>query len=222
MTTGLRIAVEGNIGVGKSTILPKLQEALSASYQTDWDVMDERVDQDPEFKNLLGEFYKDRNKQVQLQSWITHRRLMEFQSLQNNPKHFLFERSFLGEIVFCHANFISHEKPDGSFLGFFYNVLSALKQCQYDALIYLKASPERCYERIKYRARAEENVMPYDYVRYLHACYEAHLPETARAFNIPVLTVDWDNFGSTEAVAEQLSNLLEIARPAHYKQASLV
>lgn len=212
MATGLRIAVEGNIGVGKSTILPKLQEALASYTSSDWAVMDERVDQDPEFKNLLGDFYKDRNKQVQLQSWITHRRLQEFLALGDNPQHYLFERSFLGEIVFCHANFISHEKPDGHFLGFFYNILNALKQCQYDALIYLKASPERCYERIKYRARAEESVMPYEYVRYLHSCYEAHLPETARAFNIPVLTVDWDNFGSTEHVAEQLSALLDIAK----------
>jgi deoxyadenosine/deoxycytidine kinase len=214
MATGLRIAVEGNIGVGKSTLLPKLRDALASLYSADdsWDVMDERVDQDPEFKRLLGEFYKDANKQVQLQSWITYRRLQEFKALDNNPKNYLFERSFLGEVVFCHANFLRHEKPEGNFLGFFYNILGALKQCPYDAVIYLKADPERCIERIKYRARSEETEINPDYVRFLHACYEAHLPETARAMNIPVLTIEWDNFGTTESIAEKLQSLFDVTQ----------
>jgi deoxyadenosine/deoxycytidine kinase len=172
MTTGLRIAIEGNIGVGKSTLLPRLKEVLPG----DWDVLSERVDEDPEFKALLADFYQDPNKQAQLQSWITHRRLREFQALNGNPQHFLFERSFLGEIVFCHANFLRHEKPEGTFVSFYYNIMNALKQCRYDAVIYLKATPESCYERIRYRSRAAENTIGYDYVRYLHACYEAHLP----------------------------------------------
>lgn len=207
MTTGLRIAVEGNIGVGKSTLLPRLEEALPG----DWAVMDERVDLDPEFKRLLGEFYKDPNKQAHLQSWITHRRLMEFRSLDSNPKNYLFERSFLGEIVFCHANFLRHEKPEGQFVSFYYNILNALRQCKYDALIYLKASPESCFERIRYRAREEETTVSFDYIRYLHACYEAHLPETARVMGIPVLTVEWDNFGSAEIIADKLTALFDMA-----------
>lgn len=210
MTTGLRIAIEGNIGVGKSTLLPRLKEVLPG----DWDVLSERVDEDPEFKALLADFYQDPNKQAQLQSWITHRRLREFQALSGNPQHYLFERSFLGEIVFCHANFLRHEKPEGTFVSFYYNIMNALKQCRYDAVIYLKATPESCYERIRYRSRAAENTISYDYVRFLHACYEAHLPETARSFNIPVLTVDWSNFGSVDEIGKRLSAMLDVAQPA--------
>ena len=207
MVSGLRIAVEGNIGVGKSSLLPKLKEHLPGA----WEVLDERVDEDPEFKTLLDAFYKDPNKQAHLQSWITNRRLQEFQKLSTDPTHYLFERSFLGELVFCHANLLRHEKPAGQFIGYYYNILGALKQCRYDALIYLKASPERCFERIRYRSRQEESTVTFDYVRYLHSCYEAHLPETARTLNIPVLTVDWENFGSTEAIGEQLSSILELS-----------
>ncbi len=210
MKTGLRIAVEGNIGVGKSTILPKLKEAL-CSDGSDWEVLDERVDQDPEFKKLLADFYEDPNKQAQLQAWITYRRLQEFKALSTSPKNYLFERSFFGEIVFCHANFVRHEKPEGSFMNYYYNIVESLRQCQYDALIYLKASPESCFERIRYRSREQETTIKFDYVRYLHACYETHLVETARVFNVPLVTVDWENFGAVETVKEQLMSALEVA-----------
>lgn len=207
MDSGFRIAVEGNIGVGKSSLLPRLGELIPGT----WEVLDERVDEDPEFKALLDSFYKDPNKQAHLQSWITHRRLQEFQSLSGKSVNYLFERSFLGELVFCHANFMRHEKPSGQFMGYYYNIVSALKQCRYDAVVYLKASPERCYERIRYRSRKEESIIDYDYVRHLHACYETHLPESARVLNIPVLTIDWENFGSADAISAQLSALLEDA-----------
>jgi deoxyadenosine/deoxycytidine kinase len=202
---GLRIAVEGNIGVGKSTLLPRLQESLPGT----WDVMSERVDEDPEFKHLLEAFYKDPNKQVQLQSWITHRRLKEYQSLNGNPDNYLFERSFLGELVFCHANLVRHEKPEGDFIRFFYDVIAALKQCRYDAVVYLKADPETCFSRIKFRSREAESTIPFEYVQYLHACYETHLIEAARVHHIPVVTVNWDQFGSTDTVASQLIAALD-------------
>jgi len=208
MLPGLRIAVEGNIGVGKSSLLPRLQEQLSG----EWAFLAERVDEDPEFKELLGAFYKDPNKQAHLQSWITQRRLQEFKQLSQNPVHYLFERSFLGELVFCHANFLRHEKPNGQFMGYYYNVVAALKQCRYDAVIYLKATPERCLERIRYRSRQEENTISPDYIRHLHACYETHLPEAARVLNIPVLTVDWENFGSTETVCEKIAAMIDLAK----------
>lgn len=208
MKHGLRIAVEGNIGVGKSTLLPRLQQALAAS-GAPWAVMSERVDEDPEFKRLLEAFYQDPNKQVELQSWITQRRLREYQALSGDEGNWIFERSFLGELVFCHANLVRHEKPDGEYIRFFYDVISAMKQCPYDAVIYLKAAPETCFNRIKFRARDAENEIPADYVQYLHACYETHLPEAARVHRIPVVTVDWNQFGSVETVAEQLMAALD-------------
>jgi deoxyadenosine/deoxycytidine kinase len=202
---GLRIAVEGNIGVGKSTLLPRLQQSLPG----DWKVLSERVDEDPEFKRLLEAFYQDPNKQVQLQSWLTQRRLKEYQALEGDPANYLFERSFLGELVFCHANLIRHEQPDGPFIRFFYDVVEALKKCRYDAVIYLKASPDTCFSRIRFRSRQAESNIPFEYVQYLNACYEAHLPEAARVHGIPLVTIDWDQFGSAEGIAERLSTTLD-------------
>jgi deoxyadenosine/deoxycytidine kinase len=217
MHSGLRVAVEGNMGVGKSTLLPRLRDVLPG----DWDVLCERADEDPEFKTLLADFYKDPNKQPQFQSWITNRRLREFKQLDGNPQNILFERSFLGEVVFCHANLIRHEKPDGSYISFFYNSLNALKQCRYDAVVYLKASPERCFERMRYRARDAETGVEFEYMRYIHACYEAHLPETARMMNIPLLTIDWDSFGGAEDVRDRMAAILELSKPQESNRKTL-
>lgn len=205
MSKPLRIAVEGNIGVGKSTLLPRLQAAMPGK----WEVLSERVDEDPTFQRLLAEFYADPNKQIELQSWITQRRLSEFRKLESNPTHYIFERSFLGELVFCHANLLQHERPDGRFISFFFDVISALKECRYDAIVYLKADPDTCYERVKYRARGAENNISYEYIRHLHNCYEAHMPEAARVHGIPLVTIDWDQFGAAENVAEQLQLSLD-------------
>lgn len=215
MATGLRIAIEGNIGVGKSSLLPELKEHLPGS----WEVMDERADEDPEFKELLNAFIKDPNKQAHFQSWITQRRLKEFQALSQVATHYLFERSFLGELVFCHANFMRHERPDGRYMGYYYNIVDALKQCRYDAVVYLKASPEKCFERIRARARKGEDSIEFNYVRHLHACYETHLTESARVLGIPVLTIDWESFGATEAVCDQIIATIDVAKTK--KRASL-
>jgi len=216
MHSGLRVAVEGNMGVGKSTLLPRLRDVLPG----DWDVLCERADEDPEFKTLLADFYKDPNKQPQFQSWITNRRLSDFKKLENNPQIILFERSFLGEVVFCHANLIRHEKPDGTHINFFYNSLNALKHCRYDVVVYLKASPERCFERMQHRGRDAEKTVQLEYARYLHACYEAHLPETARMMNIPLLTIDWENFGEPELIRDEMVKLLKKLEPSPMQRIS--
>lgn len=205
MSKPLRIAVEGNIGVGKSTLLPRLQTAM----QGKWEVLSERVDEDPTFQRLLAEFYADPNKQLDLHAWIHERRLSEFRQLKNDPVNYIFERSFFGELVFCHANLLTHERPDGRFINFFYEIVEALRECKYDALVYLRANSNTCYERIKYRARGAENSISYEYIRHLHACYETHLPEAARVHGIPLVTVDWDQFGAAEHVAEQLQLSLD-------------
>ncbi len=205
MSKPLRIAVEGNIGVGKSTLLPRLQAAMPGT----WDVLSERVDEDPIFQRLLSEFYADSNKQIELQSWITQRRLVEFRKLAGNPTHYIFERSFLGELVFCHANLLQHERPDGRFISFFFDVIAALRECRYDAIVYLRAAPDTCYERVKYRSRGSENNISYEYIRHLHDCYETHLPEAARVHGIPLIGVDWDQFGAADDVAGQLQLSLD-------------
>ncbi len=204
MQQAWNVAVEGNIGVGKSTVLPSLAAALG----DDWQVLSERVDEDPEFQKRLKDFYEDPNKQVQLQSWITQRRKHDFNQM-DGTENYVLERSFLGELVFCHANLLSHECPKGSFITYYFDIIEAAKQCKYDAVVYLKASPKACYERIIGRSRGAEDAIKFEYIDYLHRCYEAHLPEVARSLEIPLVTVDWENFGDSADIAAELQQYLK-------------
>lgn len=210
MPKALRIAIEGNIGIGKSTLLPRLQDALPG----DWNTLSERADEDPEFARLLKERLQDPTKHPQFQSWITQRRMRELEALKDDPQHYLFERSFFGEIIFSHANLFGRNAPDENFVNFYHNILTALKCYPYDALIYLKAPPETCYERIRQRARDAETKLAFDYVDYVHKCYETHLLETARLFNTPVLVFNWADFGSIDAIARDMGELLNLRKAA--------
>ncbi len=201
MSISLRLAIEGNIGVGKSTLLKTLPEELKG----DWIALPERADEDPEFRKLLNEFYQDPNKRVELQSWITHSRIQECQELSND-RHYIFERSFIGDMIFCHANFIRHERPKGPLLGFYYDAMDAAKRFPLDAIVYLQASPEVCFERINMRGRGSEAEIPLDYVKYLHSCYETHLVGIADSLNIPIIRVDWESFKSPLYVAKMVEN----------------
>lgn len=200
---GKRLAIEGNIGVGKSTIMPKLAALLPG----DWIVKTERVDEDPEFQRLLAAFYKDPNQRIQLQHWLTQRRLEEFKAL-DPTKNYILERSFLGDVVFCHANMLRHERPDGQYISYYYDILDAAQQCSYDAVVYLRATPERCHNTMASRAREAESCVPLSYLTHLHNCYETFLPESAGHFNASIVNIDWEAFGEAEHVALSVKKAL--------------
>lgn len=200
---GKIVAVEGNIGVGKSTLMPKLVEHLGDN----WEYLTERVDEDPEFQRLLKAFYRDPNKRIDLQHWLTQRRLKEYQALDPS-RHYLMERSFLGDLVFCHANMMSHERPSGHYISYYYDVVEAIRQCRYDAVLYLQSSPERCFHSTLSRARDAETGIGFDYLKLLHGCYETFLPQAANEGDTRLLTVDWNDFGPVEPVFSRLSAAL--------------
>lgn len=200
---GKIVAVEGNIGVGKSTLMPRLVEEMPG----DWVYLTERVDEDPEFQRLLKAFYEDPNKRIDLQHWITQRRIGEYQSL-DPEKNYLMERSFLGDLVFCHANMMSHERPNGQYIRYYYDIVEALRNCTYDAVIYLQASPERCYQSAVERSRDAESSMALEYLQFLHGCYETFLPQAALEGSSQLLKIDWNDYGCAKQVSRQLTSAL--------------
>lgn len=59
-------------------------------------------------------------------------------------------------------------------------------------LVYLRATPETCLERIKCRNRPEEQSITIDYLRQLHELHENWLIANTDKVSTPVLTVDAD------------------------------
>ncbi|XP_016041360.2 thymidine kinase 2, mitochondrial isoform X4 [Erinaceus europaeus] len=63
-----------------------------------------------------------------------------------------------------------------------------------DLIVYLRTTPETCYQRLKMRCREEEKVIPLEYLNAIHQLYEEWLtkgscfPKTA-----PVLVIEADH-----------------------------
>jgi len=59
-------------------------------------------------------------------------------------------------------------------------------------LVYLRAKPETCLERIKSRNRPEEQSITLDYLKQLHECHEEWLLSRTRTLITPVFIIDAD------------------------------
>ena len=186
------IAIEGNVSGGKSTMLPKLAEALG------YKQIQEPVD-DPEFRRLLGEFTKnphDTEKRLNFQQYITKSRAELLKDIPDG--NYLIERSLFSDLIFSQCNMLSMERPDGVYLAYYYDIKDRLKDYpQVDAIVYLKTTPEVVYGRMQHRGRQEEVGTPLEYLKDLSYFHDACLPQICREYKTRLITIDWDDYGES-------------------------
>lgn len=198
------VAVEANIAAGKTTLLPKLAEAL------DWYPIQEPAE-DPEFARLLTEFTKnpkDSSNRIRFQSYITERRVDIVETLPSN-RNYLIERSLYSDLIFTQANFLSMEQPDSCFMLHYCEIQRRLHDYpRISAVVYLHTTPDVAHQRLKCRARKAEDGTPYEYIRDIHNYHEAILPQICESMNTPLITMDWNDFGCEHQVAKQILNVL--------------
>lgn len=205
------IAIEGSVGTGKSTLLPKLVSVLNSRNESgNWMEIQEPVN-DPEFLRLLNEFTKnptDSSKRIKFQLYITDRRS---ELMKNLPEgyNFIIERSLYSDIVFCQTNFLSMETPDAKYMDYFYYIKKKLEDYpRVNALVYLKSDPYKSYNRMLERGRAEEAGTPYEYFMDLEAFHVACLPQICRNYKTPYIEIDWTDFGDVEDLAKKIEYTL--------------
>jgi len=177
------VAVAGNIGVGKSTLVTVLSERL------EWQPFYE-----PEAENpYLEDFYKD------MHTWAFHsqiyfltRRLRAHRNLLDFPTSVIQDRTVYedAEIFACNLYRQGHiGERDYEAYRELYTVLSEFLPPP-DLVIYLRASVATLYERIKSRRRGYELQIAPEYLEQLNELYENWIAN----FNLcPVLTVPADD-----------------------------
>lgn len=196
---GTYIAISGNIGSGKSTILNLLRERLNKKQYT---FIDEPVDvwksiQDKNGINTLQHYYNDPRKNgfnLQMLALITRIEKMK-QANEQEGKIFIGERCLYED----REIFAKLSTDDGFISGIEYETykyyFDAFKIKEPTKIFYINLQPQKCLDRIKKRGREEEADITLDYLKKLHLYYA----EWVCGGDIPVVFLDGNETPSSLA-----------------------
>ncbi len=157
------IAIEGVIGVGKTTLARMLQPRFDAELQL------EVFEENP----FLADFYSDRQRyafhtQIFFLLSRYHQQRRGVREVVNNGKNLITDYTFAKDQLFARINL------EGDELDVYYEVHQALgeKVRLPDLIVHLTADVDNIMQRIALRDRAYERNMQRDYIECLAQAYE--------------------------------------------------
>jgi len=173
------VAIEGVIGVGKTTLARLLQSAFNA------EVILEVFEENP----FLSDFYSDRERyafQTQIFFLLSryHQQRRTVHEIVAAGKSLLSDYTFAKDALFAQINLAGDE------LDMYYRVHEALaeKIQKPNLLVYLQATTDTLMQRIALRDRPYERQMERSYIDQLNVAYEDFF---SKPFDhTPVLTID--------------------------------
>jgi deoxyguanosine kinase len=173
------VAIEGVIGVGKTTLARLLQPAFNA------EILLEVFEENP----FLSDFYTDRERyafQTQIFFLLSryHQQRRTVHELVASGTNLFADYTFAKDALFAQINLKGDE------LDMYYKVHEALaeKIQKPDLLVYLQASTDTLMQRIAFRDRTYERQMERSYIDDLNRAYESFF---SKPFDhTPVLTID--------------------------------
>ncbi|MFO1518741.1 MAG: deoxynucleoside kinase [bacterium] len=193
------IAIEGPIGVGKTTLCRLLAEEFNFKLNL------EDVHGNP----FLSEFYKDRNKYAfQTQVFFL---LSRYQQQKELSQHDLFQQGFISDYIFAKDQIFAHlnlSEDELSLYDSLYNLLDA-RILKPDLVIFLQASTEVLKERIKKRKIPYEKNIDVQYLEDLAQAYNRFF----FAYNeTPLLVVNCSEIDFVEKPEDYRNLLNEIVQ----------
>ena len=189
--------IEGNIGCGKTTLVEKFEEWTKNNSPGD-KILKEPVDnwlntKDSTGKSILEYYYDDQKRYAfpfQMNAFIS--RVEDINNIKKTTRGNIFiERSvYTDKKVFTELNYEIENISEIEYIIYnnWFNVLSTKFNLKPRGVIYLKSSPETCFERIKKRNRTGESSIPLDYLQKIHDKHEVWLNNE----DIPVLIINAD------------------------------
>jgi deoxyguanosine kinase len=199
------IAIEGVIGVGKTTLARLLQPSFNA------ELLLEIFEENP----FLSDFYSDRERyafQTQLFFLLSRyhqQRKGVREALENNP-WLLSDYTFEKDRLFAEVNL------EGDELDMYYKVHEALaeKIIKPDLIVYLRADTDVLMHRIAQRDRPYERQMDVNYIDTLNQTYEARYGNIPAKNVLPISTNDLDYVRQPEdleSVNQRICQALKLA-----------
>jgi deoxyadenosine/deoxycytidine kinase len=159
------IAVAGNIGAGKTTLVEMLQKHYN------WEALFETVDENP----YLNDFYTDMQRwSFNLQIYFLNSRFEQSMQIKTNNLNTIQDRTIYEDCYIFADNLhdmgLMTTRDYHNYLGIFENIKSFVKPP--DLLVYLKASVPTLVNQIQKRGRAYESGIRIDYLQKLNDKYE--------------------------------------------------
>jgi deoxyguanosine kinase len=172
-------AIEGVIGVGKTTLARLLQESYSAN------VLLEVFEENP----FLSNFYADRARYA-FQTQIFFLLSRYHQQNRSVPEMLAGGKTLISDYTFDKDALFARINLSGDELEMYYRVHAALaeKIPQPDLVVYLRASSDMLMQRITMRDRPYERSMERGYIESLNNAYDAFFFNAER--NSQVLVID--------------------------------
>ncbi|MCC7119722.1 MAG: deoxynucleoside kinase [Anaerolineales bacterium] len=173
------IAIEGVIGVGKTTLARLLQSAFNA------EVLLEVFEENP----FLSDFYGDRARYA-FQTQIFFLLSRYHQQNNNVPQTLAAGKNLIADYTFAKDALFARINIKGDELNMYHKVHEALgeKIPKPDLLVYLQASTDTLMQRIALRDRPYERQMERAYIHELNLTYEEFF---SKPFDhTPVLKID--------------------------------
>ena len=176
--------IEGNIGVGKSTMLKNIKKTLGNYYnnipviylQEPVEIWESIKDKNDE--NIIEKFYKDNKKysfSFQMMALIS--KLEYLNNILDKYRECIVisDRSvFTDKNIFAKMLYDSNDMEEINYKIYIKWFEHYTKKVQLTGIIYLQSNPEICFERIKERNRKGENI-PLEYLQKCHNYHELWL-----------------------------------------------
>ncbi|MFN8399789.1 MAG: deoxynucleoside kinase [Anaerolineales bacterium] len=173
------IAIEGVIGVGKTTLARLLQPAFEA------EVLLEVFEENP----FLSDFYGDRARYA-FQTQIFFLLSRYHQQNNNVPNILSAGKNLISDYTFAKDALFAGINIKGDELQMYHRVHEALgeKIPKPDLLVYLQATTDTLMSRIAFRDRPYERQMERAYINELNVAYEEFFSKPFD--NTPILRID--------------------------------
>ncbi|KAG8437611.1 hypothetical protein GDO86_008357 [Hymenochirus boettgeri] len=187
---GTVICVEGNIASGKTSCLDFFSNTVGL------EVFKEPVDKWRNVRghNPLGLMYQDPNRWgLTLQTYVQLTMLDIHTKPSISPIKMMERSIYSAKYIFVENLYQSGKMADVDYavLTEWFEWIIKSVNLSVDLIVYLKTSPETCYQRLKNRCREEERVIPLEYLYAIHSLYEEWLvKQTSYPVPAPVLVID--------------------------------
>lgn len=200
------ISIEANVGAGKSSFLKIFGNKWPDMFNVIYEPLDEWQEKYSDIdNNILGLFYGDIPRwgyTFQSNAFIT--RIQKYENEKVENKINLTERSILSDHhIFAQMLYDDKKMNEIEWKLYqnWFGWLSDKFNAKPDAIIYLRCDPQIAYERVKKRARSEEDTISLEYLTRLSEYHDKWLLNEK---NIPVkiVNVDEDFIGNDERINE--------------------